>query len=190
MAVADCFWYEAVVKKIHTTIVSVILWIITFIISTGGSLLGYHSWAPDVECFVVTVNHPYTNYAMFSTVHVALIIIICCYASLFKIAMRHLKHMSESGSETQGKAQITSMKRHLKAAKTLFIVIGIFCMCWVPFMYNFLYMTVTRVVDPSSLPRRLNNYFLPLLVFNSFINPIIYARKMPAFRQEYKLGLD
>ena len=185
MAVADPFRYEAAIKKTHTAIISLIVWIYTFVVTIGPSLLGYHNWAPNLECLTFLVMHKYANYSIVTQVHVAVIIIVCCYTSLFRIAVKHLKHNSGTGTEAQAKAKDVKMQRHLKVAKTLSIIIGLFCGCWLPYTYDYLYMTIHFSVDPSSFPRRLANILLPLLVLNSLINPVIYARKMPAFRREF-----
>ncbi|NXK63084.1 5HT4R protein, partial [Sylvietta virens] len=77
------------------------------------------------------------------------------------------------------------MRTETKAAKTLCIIMGCFCLCWAPFF-------VTNIVDPFinyTVPGRLWTAFLWLGYINSGLNPFLYAFLNKAFRRAFLIIL-
>ncbi|NXO80137.1 5HT4R protein, partial [Sitta europaea] len=73
------------------------------------------------------------------------------------------------------------MKTETKAAKTLCIIMGCFCLCWAPFF-------ITNIVDPFinyTVPGKLWTAFLWLGYINSGLNPFLYAFLNKAFRRAF-----
>ena len=127
-------------------------------------------------------------YNLLVHIQVANIVIVVSYAAIFKIARRHLNQIAamQVVTESQGQAA-TKFKGHLKAAKTLLIVIGIFMSCWQPFSFTLLYLGLTYNGTPNAntSARFVFSIFEVFLVLNSAVNPLIYARRIPAFRNEF-----
>lgn len=77
------------------------------------------------------------------------------------------------------------MRTETKAAKTLCIIMGCFCLCWAPFF-------VTNIVDPFinyTVPSKLWTAFLWLGYINSGLNPFLYAFLNKAFRRAFLIIL-
>ncbi|NXU41999.1 5HT4R protein, partial [Drymodes brunneopygia] len=77
------------------------------------------------------------------------------------------------------------MRTETKAAKTLCIIMGCFCLCWAPFF-------VTNIVDPFihyTVPGKLWTAFLWLGYINSGLNPFLYAFLNKAFRRAFLIIL-
>jgi len=75
--------------------------------------------------------------------------------------------------------------RERKAAKTLGIVMGVFCACWVPFFVTNLLYGVCRHVGCVKNADTLFSVFTWLGYVNSGMNPVIYACSMRDFRRAF-----
>ena len=75
--------------------------------------------------------------------------------------------------------------RERKAAKTLGIVMGVFCACWVPFFVTNLLYGACRHVGCVQHADTLFRVFTWLGYINSGMNPVIYACSLRDFRQAF-----
>ncbi|CAL8099275.1 unnamed protein product [Calicophoron daubneyi] len=75
-----------------------------------------------------------------------------------------------------------------KAIKTLGVIMGCFCLCWVPFFIIALARPMYKVVTGNALyvPPAVESLFLWLGYVNSTINPVIYAIFNREFRMPFR----
>jgi len=86
-----------------------------------------------------------------------------------------------------GKSRLNriSSSNERKATKTLGVIMGAFCACWLPFFILALIKPFCN--NPAQcIPHWLSGLFLWLGYANSFLNPIIYARFNRDFRTPFK----
>ncbi|TGZ74773.1 hypothetical protein CRM22_000750 [Opisthorchis felineus] len=95
---------------------------------------------------------------------------------------------SRSGSWCSGRANVRKKKlrghSETKAIRTLGVIMGCFCLCWLPFFIIALANPLNKMMNYGVLTSAaVNNVFLWLGYVNSTLNPIIYA----IFNQEFRI---
>ncbi|XP_029013466.1 trace amine-associated receptor 9-like [Betta splendens] len=109
--------------------------------------------------------------------------IIILYVRVFVVAVSQARSMRSHVAAVKLQRSLTEtvQRSELKAARTLGIVIAVFLMCYCPYYgvslsgYNF-------VIGSS-----VNIAMFILVIFNSCLNPVIYAFVYPWFRKSVKL---
>ncbi|XP_054613580.1 5-hydroxytryptamine receptor 4 [Dunckerocampus dactyliophorus] len=97
----------------------------------------------------------------------------------------HLRTAGGTSFPEQAPIANSRMRIETKAAKTLAVIMGCFCLCWAPFF-------ITNVVDPFihySVPWQLWTTWLWLGYINSGLNPFLYAFLNRAFRRAFLMIL-
>ena len=146
---------------------------------------------------VFMVNRPYALVCSAVAFYVPLGLMVLAYQRIYVTAMGHARQigtLQRAGSAPKhypspagaGEQPSSSrMRVETKAAKTLAVIMGCFCLCWAPFF-------VTNVVDPFvrySVPWQVWTAWLWLGYINSGLNPFLYAFLNRAFRRAFLLIL-
>ncbi|XP_041915323.1 5-hydroxytryptamine receptor 4 isoform X2 [Alosa sapidissima] len=153
---------------------------------------------------VFLVNRPYALICSAVAFYVPLGLMVLAYQRIYVTAMEHARqigtlqragsapeYLSSAGggggssSETHGGSSSSRIKIETKAAKTLAVIMGCFCLCWAPFF-------VTNVVDPFiqyTVPWQMWTAWLWLGYVNSGLNPFLYAFLNRAFRRAFLMIL-
>ena len=103
------------------------------------------------------------------------LVMIFAYAMIYKTARKQLRSI-----QLPGNVPSAGLKKSHKAAKTVFIIIGLFVLCWA------LYTAASSwklFASSSDLPSRVVRIGLYLAVSNSCINFYVYAIRDKVFRK-------
>ncbi|NXS89641.1 5HT4R protein, partial [Erpornis zantholeuca] len=144
---------------------------------------------------IFMVNKPYAITCSVVAFYIPFLLMALAYHRIYE-PRQHLQeprqHLQEPRQHPQEPWQhppdqhsTHRMKTETKAAKTLCIIMGCFCLCWAPFF-------VTNVVDPFinyTVPGKLWTAFLWLGYINSGLNPFLYAFLNKAFRRAFLIIL-
>ncbi|KAA0709207.1 5-hydroxytryptamine receptor 4 [Triplophysa tibetana] len=140
---------------------------------------------------VFMVNKPYALTCSVVAFYLPLILMVLAYQRIYVTAREHarqinlLKRAGNAASDSADHQRNHRMRIETKAAKTLCIIMGCFCLCWAPFF-------ITNVVDPFidySVPEQLWAACLWLGYINSMLNPILYAFLNKSFRRAFLIIL-
>uniref|UniRef100_A0A8C6UZL8 5-hydroxytryptamine receptor 4 n=1 Tax=Neogobius melanostomus TaxID=47308 RepID=A0A8C6UZL8_9GOBI len=153
----------------------------------------YSEGSNSTSC-VFMVNKPYALTCSVVAFYIPLVLMVLAYQRIYITARAHALQISML--QRAGGANSTAvdsadhqrnhrMRTETKAAKTLCIIMGCFCLCWAPFF-------VTNVVDPFigyTVPEQLWAACLWLGYINSMLNPILYAFLNKSFRRAFLIIL-
>ncbi|XP_041099823.1 trace amine-associated receptor 1-like [Polyodon spathula] len=113
-------------------------------------------------------------------------LMICIYLKIFLVARRQARSIRDTELQRQTaeeKKNTASLKREMKAARTLGITMGVFLVCWSPF---FIYFNVDHAIQ-GSLPPILVDALFWFAYLNSAFNPFIYALFYKWFRKAFRV---
>ncbi|XP_056133605.1 5-hydroxytryptamine receptor 4 [Lampris incognitus] len=143
---------------------------------------------------IFMVNKPYALTCSVVAFYIPLGLMVLAYQRIYITARAHALQISmlqraggagTCGAESADHQRNHRMRTETKAAKTLCIIMGCFCLCWAPFF-------ITNVVDPFidySVPEELWAACLWLGYINSMLNPILYAFLNKSFRRAFLIIL-
>ncbi|XP_028398877.1 D(2) dopamine receptor-like [Dendronephthya gigantea] len=124
------------------------------------------------------------------------IIMLIMYVLIFTVAHKRQKRLRNGGlGETFNVLdQRTAFRQDLKVIRMLFLVVGLFIICWGPFfIWWLLYLYYRRFIDYDNTSlsywfrlRKIQTAIVILPLFNSLCNPMIYAWLDQTYRKAFK----
>ncbi|XP_067355273.1 trace amine-associated receptor 13c-like [Channa argus] len=107
--------------------------------------------------------------------------IIILYVRVFVVAVSQARAMRShiTAVTLQCSVTVTVKKSELKAARTLGVVVAVFLICFCPYYC----VSLSDLLIQSSI----NAFIVFVILFNSCLNPVIYAFFYPWFRKSVKL---
>ena len=123
-------------------------------------------------------------------VMVPLLVVIICYIYIYKVAISHVKTIRmENSPGANTKSRLQQWKQRRKATTTLFIVVGVFMMCWLPSTIYYYVQNVCEHCFDSFVgdQKQIFNAIVKILTFaNSMTNPLIYWYRSNEFKDAFQ----
>ncbi|XP_037542018.1 trace amine-associated receptor 1-like [Nematolebias whitei] len=163
--------------KINVHVVGIMIlmsWSLSILVAIGFVIADLNQEKCKENCFYDVVIEKILP-PVFSF-YLPVIIILYIYLRIFFIAQKQARSIQNT---IKSVATVNNMER--KATKTLAIVLGAFLMCWLPFFLCFSLQLLGGVSVP--VYETLNW----LTLFNSMLNPFIYAFFYHWFRSAFKI---
>ncbi|KAK2856981.1 hypothetical protein Q5P01_005716 [Channa striata] len=132
------------------------------------------------ECVVIISYIPGTI-DLFVTFVGPCTVMAVLYMKVFLVAYTQMRLIRSQTVATNDRLAPTAKKSHMKAARTLGILIVVFLMCYCPYYYP------TFVGEDTSTRLSYYSILTWIELLNSCLNPLIYAMFYPWFRKALKL---
>lgn len=178
------FRYQVLMTPRNAVFIILLAWLLASLIGLV-PLMGWHKTPPESgECFFVfVVEMTYMVYFLFFVcVLTPLVIMFLIYAQIFIAVKRQLRRIaSDQSSRAEGHA--ASMRREMKTATSLFLVLFLFTICWIPLSVINCFLLLC---PHCPVPFELLLATIILSHANSAVNPFLYAYTMTAYRDTFK----
>ncbi|KAM9354943.1 trace amine-associated receptor 1-like [Pholidichthys leucotaenia] len=165
--------------KINAHVVMVMIlfvWGVSVLAAVGFIIAGLNFEKCGEKCFLDVVLAIILSSLL--SFYVPVLIMLCIYLKIFLVAQRQVRSIQ---NVMKSGAAVSKMER--KSTKTLAIVLGVFLVCWLPF---FLCNTAETSVYVS-VPPVVYEALGWLGLFNSMLNPFIYAFFYSWFRSAFRI---
>ncbi|KAL7871566.1 hypothetical protein SRHO_G00065490 [Serrasalmus rhombeus] len=178
--------YQSLMTPRNALLVILVTWVLAFLMGLV-PLMGWHKTPPaSGYCFfVLVVDMTYMVYFnFFACVLTPLVIMFLIYAQIFVTVKRQVRRIAaERGGVAGGADGAAKIKKEMKTATSLFLVLFLFTICWIPLHIINCFLLLCPAC-PVPLPLLLTAIILSHA--NSAVNPFLYAYKMKSFREAFK----
>ena len=109
---------------------------------------------------------------------------ICC----LRCSLKPFQVAPMTTSNTSTESQTRKFKSNLRVVKNMAIIMGLFVICWLPFLV----LNIVESTDPAyymtiSSLLGFHTLALAMFLFNSIVNPIVYAVRFRNFNVAFRL---
>ena len=172
LCIRSPLWYSQWMTPRKVTLIITCVWI--------------YSLSMAVASFFLFAKPIFNLVVMIMCFSVPLLVILIAYSIVFQVALRHIRQIQATAS-VHNPGSHNSFLKELKAAKILAVVVGVFVICWAPFVaLNVIYSLCApshgcSVIDPEIILLSKSMHY-----GNSMLNPIIYSVMNRDFRRAFK----
>uniref|UniRef100_UPI003AAF138E adenosine receptor A2b n=1 Tax=Centroberyx gerrardi TaxID=166262 RepID=UPI003AAF138E len=136
-------------------------------------------------CFFESVvdMHYMVYFNFFACVLLPLLIMLGIYLKIFTVARKQLRQIELKCVGNGDSQHHGLLKREIRAAKSLSIIVGLFAVCWLPVH---ILNCLTLFYEELHKPGVVMYVAIILSHANSAVNPIIYAYRIQDFRNTFR----
>ena len=126
-----------------------------------------------------------SRFVAYFTLYANIIIVMRCYIGIYRTVRQHRRQIKTSQENTGYSRENQGLRKEvgedLHIAKTLFVVICLFGICWFP-------TAVTGIVAvfSTTIPGLVQEMLMLTVCLASVVNPLVYAVRNRRFRRTFK----
>ena len=171
--------YRRYFTKKRTTIMILVLWFYCMWAPLPYILSGYKMVFHPSKffCYLQIDSGPFTAFLVTVYVGLPTCVIFFCYLRIFQTVRSH-----NTNFQTTDVANNTVNVEEIKIARTLFVIVVFFNLCWTPVL---LIDIVDTIRGTWMLPREAYMAYSFLATISSALNPVIYGILNKNFQKEY-----
>lgn len=184
LAVSFPLRYKTIMTKQKTLTAILFIWLISLLLSSMNLIDFKLSWRRDESRLIFSI-------IMFI---LPFLVIVYFYWRIFKEADRQAVTIKSQSRVFQIHIEMTNnLWKERRAAVTIFVIVGIFAVCWIPNVIMAIIQVCLMVPNPcdSSLYKIKCGWWVTMTIAfaNSSLNPFIYAIRNYEFRKAYKKAI-
>ncbi|XP_026766116.3 histamine receptor H2b [Pangasianodon hypophthalmus] len=198
LAISDPLSYTTRFTPARAAAAIMVIWILSFTMAFAPIYMGWntadfhvqnHDWrigdeGDEGRTCRYEWNNNYVLLGVFCIFFFPLLVMCGMYHRIFCMAreqVRRIRAATPSFTRSSTSLRGATLREH-KATMTLAAVLGVFIICWLPYVVFFTCMGLRRETEP---PRLAHSVVLWLGYFNSALNPILYPALNRDFRRAY-----
>ena len=180
VAVKYSLYYHSIVTQRKAVFCMVFIWVFSSIVSCAAflSLLKKPENEED-ECMFI--GREYVTFITLASFVFPAAVMSVAYWNIFLVARMHARRIQSQALPNDSIGSKRGIKRELKGAKTLTVIMGTHFFCWCPLFVFFLVYTYCPSCRGKSMDA-INYVILFLRYCNSLANPLIYSGINRQFR--------
>ncbi|XP_064619668.1 probable G-protein coupled receptor No18 [Lineus longissimus] len=164
-----------------------VIWIVSIAVGIVPAFVS-RRWEDNPKCTMQRVLDSTYMFVLCIIIIAIAVAMLVMYAQLFYVVQSHLNRTNIRNAQISC-GTVSKIKKDAKAAKVLATVLLTFLICWMPFVSVVIVIYLGKT-DTANKEYKTVSYFLA--VFNSCLNPLIYAWMSKGMRAAFKtlLRLD
>jgi len=167
--------YKQVVTTKRILMAALCLWVVFILLAAS------RFWIANDSIF---------NNIIISVIFISLAFTFLAYLRVLKYVRRHENHIRDqktiqSAQRCPVEYRLIKMKRYKKSTLTMVYILGIFLLCYIPFLC----VKVVQKIDGYTTSVKTARLYASTIVFlNSSFNPLAYCWRIPDIRKAVKAG--
>ncbi|ELU08016.1 hypothetical protein CAPTEDRAFT_93883 [Capitella teleta] len=179
------FRYYTLVNDANVRKAIITSWLLSLIVNCP-PLFGWNTWRLGTLCFVQYIYPTAYNVSVYTLFCISCFIITALMNIGIAVVALKKSRSVNPGTITNPEANQTVDTGSFKITKMLLKVVGVFYLCWMPYLILTIYYIYAATATMPTWFQVTHEFSKCMLGLNSVFNPLIYAYGNPQFKMAFK----